>query len=86
MLFSFILFPFLGEEELKSLTDVSKSYRGLLFVIAFVSIGLESDFRELKSYMKGGKPFILYIVGQSFNLVLTLLVALLVFSNVSYAG
>lgn len=86
ILFSFILFPMLGEETIKEFIGISKSYRGLFFVLAFVSIGLESNFKELKSHMKGGKPIILYVVGQSFNIVLTLLVAWLAFSGVLYAS
>ena len=49
------------------------------FALAFVSIGLSTDFRELSKYFKGGKPVILYVCGQSFNLVLTLAVAYLMF-------
>jgi uncharacterized membrane protein YadS len=54
---------------------LSKSFRGWFFCLAFVSIGLATDFRELKSYFKGGKPLILYIFGQTFNLIFTLLMA-----------
>ncbi len=86
ILFSFILFPLLGEETVKEFIGVSKSYRGLFFVLAFVSIGLESNFKELKDHMKGGKPIILYIVGQSFNIVLTLFVAWLAFGGVLFAN
>ncbi len=52
---------------------------GWFFCLAFVSIGLESNFRELAKQMEGGKPMILYVVGQSFNLILTLAVAWLAF-------
>ena len=57
----------------------SKICRGWFFCLAFVSIGLATDFRKLKSYFKGGKPLILYVCGQSFNLLLTLLMAYLMF-------
>lgn len=49
------------------------------FVLAFTSIGLGTNFRELAHYFKGGKPIILYVCGQSFNLVLTLLMAYIMF-------
>ena len=49
------------------------------FAMAFVSIGLSTDFRELGKYFKGGKPVILYVCGQSFNIALTLAVAYLMF-------
>jgi len=57
----------------------TKIWRGWFFCLAFVSIGLSTDFRELKSYFKGGKPLILYVCGQSLNLVLTLGMAYLMF-------
>lgn len=86
ILFSFILFPMLGEETVKKFIDISKSYRGLFFVLAFVSIGLESNYNELKAHMSGGKPIILYLVGQSFNIILTLLVAWLAFGGILFAN
>ena len=57
----------------------TKIWRGWFFCLAFVSIGLATDFRELKSHLKGGKPLVLYICGQTLNLVLTLLMAYFVF-------
>jgi hypothetical protein len=58
--------------------------RGWFFCIAFVSIGLESNFRELARQLVGGKPIVLYIVGQSFNLILTLLMAWIAFGGVLF--
>ena len=58
---------------------LTKHLRGWFFCLAFVSIGLATDFRELKQYFKGGKPLILYVCGQSFNLCLTLLMAYIMF-------
>lgn len=57
----------------------ANKFRGWFFCLAFVSIGLSTDFRELAVHFKGGKPVILYVVGQSFNLLLTLFVAWLMF-------
>lgn len=50
--------------------------------MAFASIGLSTDFRELKQYFKGGKPLILYVCGQTFNLAPTLLMAYIMFNLV----
>ncbi len=50
----------------------SKTLREWFFCLAFVSIGLESNFREMAAYVKGGKPIVLYVVGQSFSLILSL--------------
>lgn len=61
------------------LAGLTKNLRGWFFCLAFVSIGLATNFRELKDYFKGGKPLILYVVGQSFNLILTLAMAYIMF-------
>ena len=58
---------------------VTNPLRGWFFCLAFVSIGLESNFKELAKQMEGGKPLLLYVVGQSMNLILTLAVAWLAF-------
>jgi hypothetical protein len=44
-----------------------------------VSIGLATNFRELREYFSGGKPLILYVCGQSLNLILTLTMAYIMF-------
>jgi len=61
---------------------LSKAFRGWFFCLAFVSIGLATNFRELKGHFKGGKPLILYFCGQTFNLILTLLMAYIMFYKV----
>ncbi len=53
--------------------------RDWLFCLAFVSIGLSTNFRELRTQFSGGKPLILYVCGQLLNLMLTLLMAWLMF-------
>ncbi len=53
--------------------------RNWFFALAFTAIGLATNFRELAKYFKGGKPLILYVCGQSFNLVLTLTMAYIMF-------
>lgn len=60
----------------------TKTLRGWFFCLAFVSIGLETNFKELAKFFKGGKPLVLYVVGQSFNLCLTLFMAWLMFEIV----
>jgi len=58
---------------------LTKNLRGWFFCLAFTSIGLATNFRELKEHFKGGKPLILYVCGQTFNLCLTLLMAYIMF-------
>ncbi|HCF05335.1 MAG: hypothetical protein JG774_301 [Desulfomicrobiaceae bacterium] len=57
----------------------TKAFRGWAFALSFAAIGLSTNFRELAHYFKGGKPLILYVCGQSFNLALTLLMAYIMF-------
>lgn len=78
---SAILMPMLGESGVEAILKDTKTIRGWLFAMAFLSIGLESNFKEMRAQMRGGKPMILYVVGQSFNLVLTLFIAWLVLSG-----
>ncbi len=53
--------------------------RDWFFALSFAAIGLSTNFRELAKYFKGGKPLILYVCGQSLNLVLTLTMAYIMF-------
>ncbi|MBE0584302.1 MAG: putative sulfate exporter family transporter [Desulfofustis sp.] len=57
----------------------TKLLRDWFFSLSFAAIGLSTNFRELAQYFKGGKPLILYVRGQSFNLVLTLTMAYIMF-------
>jgi len=58
---------------------LSGGLRGWFFALAFTAIGLSTNFRALAQYFKGGKPVILYVFGQSFNLFLTLAMAYVMF-------
>lgn len=81
VVFSFLFATLSGGPELvDAMIDGSTStLRGWLFCLAFVSIGLETNFREMAPYLKGGKPLTLYLCGQALNLVMTLLMAWLMF-------
>ena len=69
-----------GELWLGATVDgITKQLRGWLFCLAFVCIGLETNFSELMPYLRSGKPLALYLCGQALNLLLTLLMALLMF-------
>ena len=68
-----------GELAVSSITSISKTLRTWLFCLAFVCIGLEANFAELAKPLKSGKPLILYVCGQTLNLILTLFVAWLMF-------
>ena len=57
----------------------TKTLRGWFFCLAFVSIGLDTNFWTLRKHLGRGKPVILYLVGQTLNLVLTFTMAYLMF-------
>ena len=84
LVFSFVLMPALGSDRVSEILNQTKALRGWFFCLAFVSIGLESNFKDLASQMVGGKPILLYVVGQSFNIFLTLFAAWLAFGGVLF--
>jgi len=61
---------------LRGFTRIAREW---FFALAFTSIGLETNFKEFGPYFKGGKPITLYVFGQSFQLILTLIVAYIMF-------
>lgn len=81
IVFSFVLIPALGNDSVNGILKVTKVFRTEFFALAFVSIGLHSNFRELGKYFKKGKPLHLYWVGQTFNILLTLLFVWLMLSG-----
>ncbi len=84
ILFS-ILYEIVGKDLAYSVIEYGvidvfeKNIRSWLFCLAFVSIGLSTNFKELQQHFSGGKPLILYISGQLLNLCLTLLMAYIMF-------
>ncbi|PQO28298.1 YeiH family protein [Blastopirellula marina] len=68
-----------GEMLVSGTTAVTKELRGWLFCLAFVCIGIDMNFRQLSAQFHGGKPLILYVCGQTLNLILTLGMAYLAF-------
>jgi uncharacterized membrane protein YadS len=80
-----LIYQSMGSDVGKVLIDegvvkgLSSGLMGWFFCLAFVSIGLATNFKDVAKYLKGGKPLILYMCGQSFNLVLTLAMAYFMF-------
>ncbi len=77
LVFSFLI----PEARATEILGISGRLKDWFFVLAFVSIGLDSRFADLSRMLRGGKPVTLYLVGQSFNLILTFLMAYLLFSG-----
>lgn len=71
LFFSFVMQPTFGVDATNVVIKHLKEFQNWAFALAFTSIGLETNFKELCSQVQGGKPFQLYIVGQIFNLILT---------------
>ena len=84
LVFSFVLTPSLGAARVTEALDLTSDLRGWLFCLAFVSIGLESSFRELARHAGGSRPIQLYVTGQAFNVVLTLVAAYLAFGGILF--
>lgn len=74
LLFSFVV----PQEAVSAAKPVLKSVQGLWFALAFVSIGLETNFKELFAH-SNKKPLVAFLVAQGFNIVVTLIMALLLF-------
>ena len=70
---SFIVLPLTSGADVKAINGVLDQYKNWAFVLAFTSIGLDTNFKEIAKSMQGGKVLWLYIVGQTFNILLTLL-------------
>ncbi len=60
---------------------VTKNLQGFFFAVAFVCIGLETRFKDIfnKDFKK---PLWGFLIAQGFNIVLTLIVAYLLFSHI----
>lgn len=81
---SFIVQPLAGGAQVKAINSVLDQYKNWAFVLAFTSIGLDTNFRQLTKQMQEGKVLWLYIIGQLFNIVLTLLAVWLLLSGVLF--
>ncbi|MBR6931951.1 MAG: putative sulfate exporter family transporter [Bacteroidales bacterium] len=69
---SFIIQPLAGADSVKAINGVLDQYKNWAFVLAFTSIGLDTNFKEIWRNMQGGKVLWLYVIGQVFNILLTL--------------
>jgi uncharacterized integral membrane protein (TIGR00698 family) len=77
---SFIAEPIWGEKVAKQIGNACKNYRNWFFALCFVSIGLETNFKELVS-VGGGRPAIAYWISQTANAVWTLFITWILWSG-----
>jgi len=75
LLFSFFVSP----ETIGAVKGSLKSLQGLWFALAFTSIGLETNFRDLFG-ANSKKPLYAFLIAQGFNIVITLIIAFILFT------
>lgn len=81
---SFIIQPVFGGDSVSAVNKVLDQYKNWAFVLAFTSIGLDTNFKEIARQMQGGKVLWLYIVGQVFNIALTFFAVWFLLSGVVF--
>ena len=81
---SFIILPLAGSSQVSAINSVLDQYKNWAFVLAFISIGLDTNFKEIARQMQGGKVLWLYIVGQVFNIALTFFAVWFLLSGVVF--
>ncbi|MBP3269290.1 MAG: putative sulfate exporter family transporter [Bacteroidales bacterium] len=81
---SFLIQPIFGGDQVSAINKVLDQYKNWAFVLAFTSIGLDTNFKELAKQMHGGKVLWLYIIGQTFNIALTLFAVWFLLSGVVF--
>ena len=81
---SFVIQPVFGANQVGAINKVLDQYKNWAFVLAFTSIGLDTNFKEIVKQMHGGKVLWLYIVGQLFNILLTYFAVWLLLSGVLF--
>ncbi len=74
LIFSFLL----SADTIEPVKGSLKSLQGLWFALAFTSIGLETNFSDLFN-TNSRKPLYAFLIAQGFNIIVTLLIALLLF-------
>lgn len=80
VIFSF----FLHIDTVNATKSALSELRTWWFALAFVSIGLETRFKDMLT-MEGGRPALAFITAQAFNVVWTLILAYLLFGGILFA-
>ena len=81
MIASFLIQPLCGADQVGAINKVLDQYKNWAFVLAFTSIGLDTNVKEIIKQMQGGKVLWLYIIGQLFNIALTFFAVWLLLSG-----
>lgn len=76
-----LIFSFLLTSEVRDeVKDSLKNIQGIWFALAFTSIGLETNFKDLLSN-NSRKPLYAFLIAQLFNVIITLIIAFLLFGK-----
>ncbi len=79
LIFSFLL----PATTTKQVAGILNSLRTIWFALAFVAIGLEARFTDLFK-IQGGRPAVVFVVAQLFNIAWTLLWSYLLFGGILF--
>lgn len=75
---SLLFSSFLSADTISEVKGSLKNLQGLWFALAFTSIGLETNFKDL--FGKNSKrPLYAFLIAQGFNVIITLIIAFLLF-------
>jgi len=80
LLVSFFVEPVMSKKAADAVGNICKVYRNWMFALCFVSIGLETNFKELVS-VGGGRPAVAYWISQAANAVWTLFITWILWSG-----
>lgn len=75
---SLVFSLFVSPETTAQVKGSLKNIQGLWFALAFTSIGLETNFRDLFRE-NSRKPFYAFLIAQGFNIIVTLVIAYFLF-------
>jgi uncharacterized integral membrane protein (TIGR00698 family) len=81
---SILIEPASGLKAVKAVGSALGGYRNWFFAFCFVSIGLETNFKELVS-VGGGRPAIAYWISQTANAIWTLFITWILWSGAFFA-
>ena len=81
---SFVIQPLFGADQVSAINKGLDQYKNWACGLAFVSIGLDTNFKEIVKQLHGGKVLWLYVVGQTFNIGLTLFAVWVLLSGVIF--
>lgn len=82
--FSLLVEPALGTKLTNDILALTKGFREWFFALTFVSIGLDTRFKDLAAVGRG-KPAVAFIVAQVMNVLWTLLIVWLLWSGIFFS-